>query len=54
VPIVIVGESRAADRSPAGVRIYDKWNETEDLLGAVEQALEDEVDPEVSPLGSGA
>jgi uncharacterized membrane protein (UPF0127 family)/CheY-like chemotaxis protein len=55
IPILIAGETRAAERSPTGVRIYDKWNETDDLIAAVEQLLEDEgVDPEASPLGRGA
>jgi uncharacterized membrane protein (UPF0127 family) len=55
VPILIAGEARAAGRSPTGVRIYDKWNETDDLISAVEQLLDDEgVDPEASPHGHGA
>ena len=39
VPILIVGETRAAERAPAGVRIYDKWNGTDELLSAIEQIL---------------
>ncbi len=54
VPILIVAESRAAERSPTGVRIYDKWNETDDVLAAVEEALAAEVDPEGAPLGGSA
>ncbi len=54
LPVILVGESRAADRSPPGVRIYDKWNETDELIGAVEQALSDGDDPdELSLHGSG-
>ena len=51
VPIIIVAESQAADRSPDGVRIYDKWNEADDLIAAVEGALHgDDTDPETPPL----
>jgi len=54
LPIVLVGESRAADRSPPGARIYDKWNETDELIGAVEQAVSDGGSPdEFSLHGSG-
>lgn len=55
VPIVIVGETRAAERSPAGVRIYDKWNETDELIAAVESLIDEHsYEPEESPLGQGA
>lgn len=36
--IVIVGEG-AAERAPAGVRIYHKWDETDEAVTAVEEAL---------------
>jgi hypothetical protein len=36
--VVLVGES-AAERSPAGMRIYEKWDETDDVVAAVEDAL---------------
>jgi uncharacterized membrane protein (UPF0127 family)/CheY-like chemotaxis protein len=53
VPILIVGETRASERSPAGVRIYDKWNDTDDVLTAVEEILEEHrIDPEAPvPFG---
>ena len=37
--VVLVGES-AAERSPEGMRIYEKWEETEGVVAAVEEALE--------------
>jgi len=53
VPIIVVGESHVADRSPAGVRIYDKWNEADELLAAVEEAVhEHDLDPEAPLDGS--
>ncbi len=55
VPIILVAESRMADRSPAGVRIYDKWNEADEFLAAVEEALhERDLDPEAPLLGGSA
>jgi hypothetical protein len=39
VPIVLAGETRASERAPLGVRIYDKWNEGDELIAAVETAL---------------
>jgi uncharacterized membrane protein (UPF0127 family) len=36
--IVMVGEG-AAERAPAGIRIYHKWDETDDAVSAVEEAL---------------
>ncbi len=51
VPVLIVGESEASERSPAGVRIFDKWNDTDDLLAALEKILRDhQVDPQTPPL----
>jgi uncharacterized membrane protein (UPF0127 family)/CheY-like chemotaxis protein len=54
VAVVIAGETSASQRAPVGVRLYDKWNETEDLLAAVEASLGEELDPDVDPLGAGA
>jgi len=46
VPIIVVAESDSVVRSPAGVRIYDKWDETDDFVAAVEEALDpDEPEP---------
>ena len=39
VPILLVGETRAAERAPVGVRVYDKWNETDELMAAVKQQV---------------
>jgi uncharacterized membrane protein (UPF0127 family)/CheY-like chemotaxis protein len=51
VPIIVVAESQVAERSPPGVKVYDKWNETDDVVAAVEEALRDDgVDSEVLPL----
>jgi uncharacterized membrane protein (UPF0127 family)/CheY-like chemotaxis protein len=51
VPVIVVGETRAAERAPAGVRIYDKWNQADDLLAAVDAVLgDDEIGPEEPPL----
>ena len=36
--VVLVGE-RADERSPVGMRIYEKWDETEGVVQAVETAL---------------
>jgi DNA-binding NtrC family response regulator len=36
--IVMVGEG-AAERAPAGMRIYHKWDETDEAVTAVEEAL---------------
>jgi uncharacterized membrane protein (UPF0127 family)/CheY-like chemotaxis protein len=50
IPIVVVAESDAAARAPAGTRVYDKWNETEELVGAVDAELTDDtVGPETRP-----
>ena len=37
--VVLVGE-HAAERAPAGMRIYEKWDETEGVVAAIEDALE--------------
>ena len=36
--VVLVGE-RAEERSPVGMRVYEKWDETEGVVAAVESAL---------------
>jgi hypothetical protein len=38
VPVVLVAEA-PGDRAPASVRVYDKWEETEAAMDAVEQAI---------------
>jgi uncharacterized membrane protein (UPF0127 family)/CheY-like chemotaxis protein len=42
IPMLVVAETRAAERAPLGVRVYDKWNETDELVAAVKRALEGE------------
>jgi CheY-like chemotaxis protein len=42
VPILVVGETAAAERAPLGMRVYDKWNETDELVAAVKQLLSGE------------
>jgi uncharacterized protein len=37
--VVLVGED-AADRAPAGMRIYEKWDDTEGVVAAIEDAIE--------------
>ena len=39
VQIIVVGEAAAAERAPIGVRVYDKWNETDELVSAVKHAV---------------
>ena len=38
-PFVLVGED-AADRAPAGMRVYEKWDDTEGVVAAIEDAIE--------------
>ena len=55
VPIVLVGETRAAERAPIGVRIYDKWNETGEMIAAVGRHLAQAAgDPDLPPLDRSA
>jgi uncharacterized protein len=37
--VVLVGEE-AADRAPAGMRVYEKWDDTEGVVAAIEDAIE--------------
>ena len=50
IPIVLAGETRAAERAPIGTRIYDKWNETDELMAAIAGHLRLETDPTAAPL----
>ena len=36
--MLVVGE-RAAERTVPGVRLYDKWDETEDVIAEIERHL---------------
>ena len=47
VPIVIAADT--GGRSPAGMRVFDRWNETEELLLDVERQLAEQV-PSPTPL----
>jgi uncharacterized membrane protein (UPF0127 family)/CheY-like chemotaxis protein len=49
VPIFLVGAPDVAARAAPGLRIYDKWNETEDLILAITTALDAEAAPESPP-----
>ena len=37
--VVLVGED-AAERAPAGMRVYEKWDDTEGVVAAIEDAIE--------------
>lgn len=37
---IVLGGDGAAAKAPQSARVYDKWQETDDLLGAVAQALD--------------
>ena len=50
IPIVLAGETRAAERAPVGIRIYDKWNDTDELMAAVGIYLAAENDKPDVPL----
>lgn len=41
LPIILAAEGDLGSRHP-GLRLYDKWNETEGLIDAVEQTLDDD------------
>ena len=49
VPIAIVADS--GGRSPAGLRVFDRWNETEELLLDIERLLAERFAP--APTGTG-
>jgi uncharacterized membrane protein (UPF0127 family)/CheY-like chemotaxis protein len=42
--IFVVGE-RAAERSVPGMKLYDKWDETEDVIDEIERHLAEQVPP---------
>jgi uncharacterized protein len=49
IPVVIAADS--GGRSPAGMRVFDRWNETEELLGDVERVLSENLAPAAPALG---
>jgi uncharacterized membrane protein (UPF0127 family)/CheY-like chemotaxis protein len=42
LPVVVAGEG-AAERALNGVRVYHRWDETDDLMAAVESALREQI-----------
>ncbi len=50
IPVIVAAE--AGGKSPAGIRVFDRWNETEELLLDVERVLSERVTPPV-PLQRG-
>jgi uncharacterized membrane protein (UPF0127 family) len=49
VPVVIAADT--GGRTPAGIRVFDRWNETEELLLDIERLLGERV-PSTLPAGS--
>jgi uncharacterized protein len=49
IPIVVAADS--GGRSPAGMRVFDRWNETEELLGDVERVLAEQLTPATPVFG---
>jgi hypothetical protein len=41
-----------AGKSPSGVRVFDRWNETEELLEDVERLLSERMAGAVRPMRS--
>jgi CheY-like chemotaxis protein len=50
VPIIIAADT--GGKSPSGVRVFDRWNETEELLEDVERLLSDRLAGAVPPMRS--
>jgi hypothetical protein len=48
VPVVIAADT--GGKSPAGVRVFDRWNETEELLEDVERLLAERLAGAVPPI----
>jgi uncharacterized protein len=48
IPIVVAADS--GGRSPAGMRVFDRWNETEELLLDIERLLDERL--AVAPTGT--
>jgi uncharacterized protein len=51
LPIVVAADT--GGRSPAGIRVFDRWNETEELLLDVERLLAERL-PQPTPLPAAA
>jgi len=50
VPVIIAADT--GGKSPSGVRVFDRWNETEELLEDVERLLSDRLPASAPPGGS--
>jgi uncharacterized protein len=48
VPVIIAADT--AGKSPAGVRVFDRWNETEEILEDVERLLSERMAGTVRPI----
>src|SRR5262249_35557826 len=50
VPVIIAADT--GGKSPSGVRVFDRWNETEELLENVERLLSERLTAPMSPTRS--
>jgi uncharacterized membrane protein (UPF0127 family)/CheY-like chemotaxis protein len=50
IPIIIAADT--GGKSPTGVRVFDRWNETEELLLDIERLLAERMTP-IAPTGTG-
>ena len=50
MPIIIAADT--GGKSPSGVRVFDRWNETEELLEDVERLLSDRLAGAAPPMRS--
>jgi hypothetical protein len=48
VPIIIAADT--GGKSPSGVRVFDRWNETEELLEDVERLLSERLSTAGPPV----
>jgi uncharacterized membrane protein (UPF0127 family) len=48
VPVIVAADT--GGKSPTGIRVFDRWNETEELLLDVERRLSERVPGNVTPL----
>jgi uncharacterized membrane protein (UPF0127 family)/CheY-like chemotaxis protein len=47
IPVIVAADT--GGKSPAGIRVFDRWNETEELLQDIERRLSERVVGAVSP-----
>ncbi len=50
LPLVVAADT--GGRSPAGTRVFDRWNETEELLADVERVLAERLTTRLEPASS--